>query len=391
MKHCIILWSVLLLSNYSFAQDTTYYDNNWQIANEKTAFFYSILDHEGSHWVRRNFFLSNDQLQSVEYFGKGDLKQRIDTMKAWYEGGEKQKLAIYNLDGSSHLTYWYENGQLKQRGNVTSRGSWTGNWESYFDNGQLKESGVYEEGGKLGRWEYWYRNGKPHQVREYVHSEQIGIEIKHLNFWDREGNHLLRDGNGYIKEVYGDDQSITRFEGQVKGKKRIGLWNCYYPSGEIAEKVRFDKKGQATGVHKYFYPDGEVEMQGEMAEGIRKGKWIYCSKNGTIIWENTYEGQLQVPYVFGWRDPIPLNMSEVSADIGYPKLARDSGIEGEVLIRLLLDEDGKYIRHRVIQSSHPILAQAVEIHINKLYFIPGREHNTPCKYWLNVPFNFHLK
>ncbi|MEL7340987.1 MAG: energy transducer TonB, partial [Bacteroidota bacterium] len=76
--------------------------------------------------------------------------------------------------------------------------------------------------------------------------------------------------------------------------------------------------------------------------------------------------------------------------IGYPQIARDAGIEGNVVVRVLVDKRGNYDKHKIITQVHPILTKAVEEHIAKLQFTPAIQGGKPIKFWVNIPFNFKL-
>jgi len=83
-------------------------------------------------------------------------------------------------------------------------------------------------------------------------------------------------------------------------------------------------------------------------------------------------------------------MDEVKNIIGYPDIARDAHIQGQVVVRVLVDEKGNYRKHKMIKRVHPILAEAVENHIHKLKFSPAIQGNRPIKFWVNIPFRFML-
>ena len=95
--------------------------------------------------------------------------------------------------------------------------------------------------------------------------------------------------------------------------------------------------------------------------------------------------------VFVSREPEPLNLNEVSQMIGYPPIAREANIEGMVVVRVLVDTEGKYVRHKLIRKAHPILSEAVEAHVHKLRFSPGLDaDDEPIMFWVNMPFKFKL-
>ena len=90
------------------------------------------------------------------------------------------------------------------------------------------------------------------------------------------------------------------------------------------------------------------------------------------------------------QEPVPVNIDDIKSLIGYPQIARDAGIQGQVVIRVLVDKTGNYDRHRIVKSVHPILDEAVEQHLSKLKFTPAIQGGRPIKFWVNIPFNFKL-
>ncbi|MFN0083028.1 MAG: energy transducer TonB [Ferruginibacter sp.] len=89
--------------------------------------------------------------------------------------------------------------------------------------------------------------------------------------------------------------------------------------------------------------------------------------------------------------PKPINMLEIRKRIGYPIKARKKGIQGEVLVRILVGEDGKYIKHLVIKPGHPLLLEEIEKEIPFLTFTPAISGGKLIKFWVNIPFKFKLQ
>jgi TonB family protein len=95
-------------------------------------------------------------------------------------------------------------------------------------------------------------------------------------------------------------------------------------------------------------------------------------------------------FVFVEQEPKPLNMKEVQDQIGYPQAAVDSGLQGQVILRILVDESGRYLKHKVVKDVHPLLSEAVEEHVSKLVFSPAMREGKPTMFWVNIPFNFRM-
>lgn len=96
-------------------------------------------------------------------------------------------------------------------------------------------------------------------------------------------------------------------------------------------------------------------------------------------------------FIAAQKKPEPVNMNDIRALIVYPALAVEGTIEGDVTLKILVDEEGKYMQHIVLKQIHPLLLKEVEKHVSKLRFTPAIQGGKPIKFWLVVPFKFELK
>lgn len=88
------------------------------------------------------------------------------------------------------------------------------------------------------------------------------------------------------------------------------------------------------------------------------------------------------------KDPQCLNCEEIRKRIGYPPLAKEAGIQGKVIVRLLIDQNGQYRRHIVLRSPHKLLTEAVERELPSLEFSPGIQAERPVSVWVTLAFDF---
>lgn len=88
--------------------------------------------------------------------------------------------------------------------------------------------------------------------------------------------------------------------------------------------------------------------------------------------------------------PIPVNLVEVKELIDYPTLAKNAGIEGRVILRILVDEKGNYVKHSVVDSFHPLLRIPCELHVPLLTFEPAKRKGLATSGWVSIPFTFKL-
>ncbi|MEL6133538.1 MAG: M56 family metallopeptidase [Bacteroidota bacterium] len=88
--------------------------------------------------------------------------------------------------------------------------------------------------------------------------------------------------------------------------------------------------------------------------------------------------------------PEPLNYREIQQAIGYPQSARDKNIQGTVVFRILIDEEGQYVKHQIVKSISPIFDEAIEAQITRMRFKPAMKDGQPVQFWVSIPFAFKL-
>ncbi|HFE65219.1 MAG TPA: energy transducer TonB [Caldithrix sp.] len=74
----------------------------------------------------------------------------------------------------------------------------------------------------------------------------------------------------------------------------------------------------------------------------------------------------------------------------YPELARKAGIEGMVVVKVLITTKGDVEKVEVIKS-HPMLDDAAVAAAKQFKFKPGKQRDRYVKVWMTIPFTFKLK
>ncbi len=98
------------------------------------------------------------------------------------------------------------------------------------------------------------------------------------------------------------------------------------------------------------------------------------------------------------NEPIPADAVAHPPEIAsyvlpeYPRIARARGIEGRVLLRVIIDETGKVEEKIMVVDSIPTLDQAAIDAVHQWRFSPGRdEDGNTVRVLLEVPVRFTLK
>jgi TonB family protein len=87
-------------------------------------------------------------------------------------------------------------------------------------------------------------------------------------------------------------------------------------------------------------------------------------------------------------EAAPINLDQVREMVGYPNRARAERIQGRVAVRVLVNEYGTYVRHRVLSSPNAVLTEAVEEWIYLIRFAPAFRNRKPVRSWIAIPFEF---
>jgi len=74
----------------------------------------------------------------------------------------------------------------------------------------------------------------------------------------------------------------------------------------------------------------------------------------------------------------------------YPDLAREAGVEGTVLIRVLVGEDG-FVKDAMIVQSIPMLDSAAADAAWTAVFKPALQKDRPVAVWMVIPIEFSLR
>lgn len=89
-------------------------------------------------------------------------------------------------------------------------------------------------------------------------------------------------------------------------------------------------------------------------------------------------------------EPQPINYQQVEEWIGYPETAYNAGIQGDVSLRVLVDQEGQYVKHEVENSFHPLLRIPCEVFTQLLEFKPASKNGEAVTCWVKVSYHFEI-
>lgn len=87
-----------------------------------------------------------------------------------------------------------------------------------------------------------------------------------------------------------------------------------------------------------------------------------------------------------------VDLAKLQSLVTYPELARRAGVEGTVIVRVLVTKDGSVSRMLIEYSDNKLLDQAAEDAIRKYgRFTPAIQNGQPIACWVSIPIRFKLR
>jgi TonB family protein len=82
--------------------------------------------------------------------------------------------------------------------------------------------------------------------------------------------------------------------------------------------------------------------------------------------------------------------AEFVGRIVYPEEARKNGIEGRVLVRVLIDTTGTAVKFRIDHSDNAIFDTTAVDAVMRTKFTPAMQNEKAVTAWVTVPINFKI-
>lgn len=87
-----------------------------------------------------------------------------------------------------------------------------------------------------------------------------------------------------------------------------------------------------------------------------------------------------------------MDLAELQKLVQYPKLAKEAGVEGKVIVKALIDKSGAVKKTLIVDSDNSLLNQAaIDAIKNYKKFTPALQNNSPVMVWVSIPIRFRLR
>ncbi len=176
--------------------------------------------------------------------------------------------------------------QLFSQNQYSEGGQRDGLWKGYYDNGQLRYEGVFNDGKETGVFKYYYKSGNLEKELLYI---EDGVHAKVRFYYSNKniktlGEYCLKIRCGKW-EYFDDFGNIIMIENY-----KDGFLNgpCFiYFGGFLSDMYNYED-GKKNGISKSFFPTGEVKTIKNYLNDQLHGKYELFSKEGKLIEKLNY-------------------------------------------------------------------------------------------------------
>ncbi|MFW6035634.1 MAG: toxin-antitoxin system YwqK family antitoxin [Halothermotrichaceae bacterium] len=223
------------------------------------------------------FYYENGQLKYKGYVTEVDIPSIGDLNDVYFDDSYKSPLIlaedvnnnVENIEGDIAVTAELsavvdDNGWYLDRTGLTPIMDYKecrhGDWEYYYENGQLKAKGKYSYGCHSGLWKFYHENGQIAAVGNY---SRYGVE---------QGEWSYYYDNGQLKSrgLYEHAQTPE--------------WNRNRDSVIGIKTIR--KKPIKIGEWSYYSKEGKLMAKGNYRNGKKVGKWLERDKESNKLQES---------------------------------------------------------------------------------------------------------
>lgn len=225
------------------------------------------------------------------------------------------------------------------------------------------------------------------------------LAAQDTTYYNHNGDRVAADAAEYFWVLYKNQDDSNRviakkflLDGKISAEYHYsnytqrtydGTVREYYPNGTLRRDAlyRHDKK---EGLYKTWWPNGQLKRADTYRQDtLLEGKCFATTGNDTT-WFDLYTA----PSYPGGMDSL---RAYLFRSLRYPRNARLSGIEGQVMVEFYIDKDGTVIMPRIVSSVDKELdTEALRVVQEMPEWIPGKSDGEPVKFHYRLPVVFRL-
>lgn len=220
--------------------------------------------------IRNSTFYRTNVKKSVDYFlGPQNKPQARDN---WWAAQPAKFRALGSQIQSGVAMSWFENGQPKKRGQFDD-GQPTGQFVWWHENGNKQTEGTYENGKKSESWVWWYENGMKRIEGTFQDDQPVNL----WRAWNEDGS--LKTEKNYA--------NLSRYIDSTDGEPSVGGTDIeIFPNSLPTPKT---EASQSDQIELLPPPEKETEEELTDTEEIEQSDTLELDSPQTISPSNKSE------------------------------------------------------------------------------------------------------
>ncbi len=252
-----VLTYLFFISIMSFSQSFEIYENdtiNIKDKNNKKQGLWLYFNSVKKRVVEKGYYINGIKNDIwTNYYPSGKIKHEITFIngkpiglaKFYYNSGLLSEEGYWNIDHwEGQYNYYHTNGHLAYDWNFDIKGKRTGEQKYFYENGNIKYTGIWENGKTKGSQKMYNESGMLVSERVYENgkfAQTVKTQKKDTNSQPpKQAPQFTGTGNHTIYTLNGNVEKKGFF---VKGKLFSGEQFIYDDNNELKEKLIF-KNGQ---------------------------------------------------------------------------------------------------------------------------------------------------
>lgn len=261
------------------------------------------------------------------------------TEKTYYRNGQLEKIKR-TKNGKLHgkQVEYFENGKLKSLKEFKD-GVSDGKFETYSDKGQLLTSFPMKKGLKSGTHLEFNAQGQLSKTARYkIINDSLPKSVLDGKFEDYDYNGNIKNSGKYKEgKKVGLWQNYTsgvlQSAGVYEKDIQVGKHFTYYPSSVLKTEIDYMMPDSASinlktpwfhGVYREYNEKGQLIKSGEYTRNKKSGTWLSYHNNGKLKEQSRYDENNMLRQTNTWDDK-----EKMTSEIYYKPVKVESGFESQ--------------------------------------------------------------
>ena len=286
---------------YDTIPEVLYFNDDFEVSPVTLASYYGIVErYSNRHFQATLFTPAKAKVATVGFTNKA---YREGTAVGYYLSGKTQFIVNFSKDALH------------------------GQWRSFYESGQICDSGAFYRNIPDGEWVSYYENGQPQMTVQFNAKKLIQVREEMRRLYRPapiitsstgtptfRGMGTLRGQQAYLRGQYLNLQQAIRptaLVGRFRGislKRKIdlntvqhfpfyaapydeclihGLYKSYFPDGKLKDSG-YSHNGMKTGVWQEYDAVQKTMSRGFYKKGMRRDEWKYYNDDGKFVFLRRY-------------------------------------------------------------------------------------------------------